>query len=97
MINAVCVIIRIGGYIQIALIIGGIIVGLMVVEFLEKIFDYLVDVMEGQKMNNIILFILYLIFVLLIVAGFGIIIHKALQLLLMFLVELFSFDEKGDE
>ena len=51
----------------------------------------------GTKMNNIILFILYLIFVLLIVAGFGIIIHKALQLLLMFLVELFSFDEKGDE
>ena len=48
-------------------------------------------------MNNIILFILYLIFVLLMVAGFGIIIHKALQLLLMFLVELFSFDEKGDE
>ena len=80
-----------------ALIIGGTIVGLIVVEFLEKNIWLSCRRDGGTKMNNIILFILYLIFVLLIVAGFGIIIHKALQLLLMFLIELFSFDEKGDE
>ena len=48
MINTACVIIRIGGYIQMALIIGGTIIGLVVVECLEKLFDYLIDVM-GTK------------------------------------------------
>ena len=48
-------------------------------------------------MTNIILIISFLIFALLIIVGFGIITYKSLKLLLMFLIELFSFDEEGDE
>ena len=34
---------------MVLIIIGGIIIGLVTVKCLEKLFDYLVDVMEGQK------------------------------------------------
>ena len=34
---------------MVLIIIGGIIIGLVIVKCLEELFDYLVDVMEGQK------------------------------------------------